>query len=342
MQQIRLVRSASLNGYVELVQSLGYDPLALLRSANLSLRLLENPEALIPSGAVRRVLEASAQATGSEDFALQLAMRRTLSDLGPISLVLQEEPTAREALDTLQRYSLLLNTSLVTRIEDVGQTVVIREDLLPIPGAVTRQALDLTVGVMFRTLRELIGPGWRPLEVCFTHRAPRSTTTYRSLFGRVPKFNHSFNGMVCAAADLQRQRALDHVGAARFAREHLDAVLQHRTTGVGDSCRQLMLGLLPSGRCTAQQLAYYLRIDRRTLHRYLSDEGLTFSSLLHQMRTELARRHLRESDRPIGEVAGLLGFSTHSGFSHWFHAAFGCSVSQMRAQWSAVEPPSGE
>ena len=58
IQQFRLVRSASLNGYIELVKSLGYDPRAFLRGVGLSARLLENPETLIPSPAVRELLEA--------------------------------------------------------------------------------------------------------------------------------------------------------------------------------------------------------------------------------------------------------------------------------------------
>lgn len=326
----KLVRSASLAGYIELMASLGHDANAFLRGVGLSARLLESPETLIPSSAVRELLEVSARATGVEDFALRLAVRRDFSNLGPISLVLKEEPTPRQALDTLCRYLKLLSATLITRIEDAGQAVVIREELLPSPGVATRQSMELTVAVKFRILRELIGPQWRPQQVCFTHRPPSDMAAHRAFFGRTPMFNQSFNGLVCAASDLQMPRTADNPGVARFARGYLEAALQHRQEGIRDSCRELILALLPGGRCTAEQVAHLLRIDRRTLHRYLSAEGLTFSVLLNEVRSELAIRHLQESDLPVGEIAGMLGFAAHSSFGHWFHTVFGCSVTDWR------------
>jgi len=331
----RFVRSATLNGYIELVESLGSDPAALLRAAGLSARLLKNPETLIPSSALRELLEATVAATGREDFALQMAARRTFSNLGPISLVLKEAPSPRQGLDTLCRYLKLLSTSLVTHVEDVGQTVIIREDLLPSPGYATRQAMELAVGMMFRILRELIGPQWRPLQVCFTHRPPASLTAHQTFFGRKPMFNQPFNGLVCASADLQRPRTPDHSGATQLARDYLETALRNRREGTRESCRELIMALLPGGRCTAQQVARHLRVDRRTLHRYLSADGQTFSGLLDEVRSELVIRHLAESDQPIGEIASLLGFSNQSSFSHWFRAEFGCSVTQ----WRRRQPP---
>jgi len=328
----RLIRSASLNGYIELVQSLGRDPHAFLRGVGLSAKLLDNPETLIPGDAVRELLEITARATGAEDFALRLAALRTFSNLGPISLVLKEEPTPRQALDTLCRYLKLLNASLITRIEDAGSTVIVREDLLPSHDLPMRQSMELAVGVMFRILRELIGPQWRPLQVCFTHRPPADAAAHRAFFGRGVLFNQEFNGLVCAAADLQMPRTASNPGAARFARDYLETALRHRGEGLGESCRDLVLALLPGGRCTAQQVARHLRVDRRTLHRHLDAEGLSFTALLNQVRRELVLRHLRDSDLPLGEVAGLLGFAAPSSVSHRFRAAFGCSVTAWRRQ----------
>ena len=71
-------------------------------------------------------------------------------------------------------------------------------------------------------------------------------------------------------------------------------------------------------------------VDRRTIHRHLAAEGTGFSVLLDEVRSALAVRQLRESDLPLAEVAGLLGFSAPSAFGHWFRTAFGCSATQWR------------
>lgn len=329
-RQGRLIRSASLGGYIELVRELGREPQAFLRQVGLSAKLLDDPEALIPVDAVRELLEITSHATATEDFALRLAAGRDLADLGPISLVLREEATPRQALDTLCRYLKLINPSLITRIEDAGSSVIVREDLVPSRRISMRQPIELAIAVMYRILRELIGPAWRPVQVCFTHRAPKDVAPYRAFFGRPVAFGQDFNGIVCSANDLARPRSGVNPATARFARDYLERALERHGDARAESCRDLILALLPGGRCTAEQVARHLRIDRRTLHRHLAAEGLSFSAVLDQVRADAVMRHLRDSDLPLGEIAGLLGFAAPSGFSHWFRARYGCSVTEWR------------
>ena len=332
---VPVIRSASLNGYVELATSLGLHPMAMMREAGLSPRCLEDPETPISVVAVRQLLEASAQAAGIEDFGLQLARDRRISNLGPISIVLREEPTARQALDTLGRYLRLLNASLVTHIEDHGELVIVREEvLIEGPGSV-RQSIELALGVMHRILVELLGPAWRPRRVCFAHRAPADLGSHRALFGAELEFNSSFNGIVCAAKDLAARLPTLDSGMAVYARRFLDQALTTTRRSTLDSARQLIGALLPGGRCTADQVAQHLGVDRRTLHRHLSAQGESFSSLMCGIRKEFAVRQLRDSDRSLAELAELLGFSGPSAFAFWFRQQFGCTVTQWRQHAAA-------
>lgn len=337
-----LMRSGSLYGYVELVESLDRDPYAFMKAVGLQARFLEDPEMLISRDAARELLEITARATHTEDFALRMAARRKLSALGPISLVLREEPTPRAAIDTLCRYLRLVNASLSIRVEDTAGLVVIREDLLPTPGLAMRQSVELAVGTMFRILSELTGPHWQPQEVCFTHRPPKDPSAHRAFFRRNVKFNQEFNGLVCLASDLARPREPGDQAAAGFARKYLDAALMDHGESAQEACRRVILALLPGGACSAPEVARFLNVDRRTLHRRLDAEGLSFSRLLDQVRSDLVKHHLRESDLPLGEVAELLGFSRPSSFSHWFRGLFGCSASQWSRQAPAATRPADE
>jgi hypothetical protein len=71
----QLIRSGSLDGYVELVQSLDRDPYALMRTVGLQEKFLQDPEILIPRNAMRELLEITARVTHTEDLALRLAAR---------------------------------------------------------------------------------------------------------------------------------------------------------------------------------------------------------------------------------------------------------------------------
>lgn len=334
-----VVRSASLHGYPDLARQLGLDANALMRSVGLSPRCLDDLETPISAAAVRDLLEASARTAQVEDFGLQLARGRRLANLGPISIVLREEPTGRQALDTLLRYLRLLNASLLTRIEDGPEVVIIREEVLLDSTAPVRQAIELAIGVMFRILQELLGPDWQPRRVCFSHRAPANSSSHRALFGAPLEFNSSFNGIVCAAKDLQARLPTAESGMAPHARRFLDQALGRSGNNTANAARQLVAALLPGGRCTADQVAQHLAMDRRTLHRHLQADGETFSSLMQAVRSEFALRKIMDSDHAMAELAELLGFSGASAFAFWFRRRFGCTVSAWRAREQAKPQP---
>lgn len=329
---IAVIRSASLSGYVDLARSYGLDPVRMMAGAGLNVRCLEDPETPISVHAVRQLLEDSAQAAGVEDFGLQLAKGRRLANLGPIGLVLRDEPTARQALDTLSRYLRLLNTSLLTHIEDQADSVIIREHIVLDSQGSVRQSMELAVGVMYRILVELLGAQWRPRKVCFAHRQPANAAAHRALFGNGLEFNGAFDGIVCAASDLQAPLPHEASGISPIARRFLDQALSRSGRQAVGTTRQLISALLPGGRCTAEQVAQHMGIDRRTLHRHLAAEGESFSSLVAAIRAEFAQRQVRDSDRSSAELAQLLGFSGASAFAYWFRCRFGCTVSQMRAE----------
>ena len=75
---IGLIRSASLTNYAEVAHKVGLDPYRMLAEFGLPARCLREPEIKIPSDAVRRLLEASAERSGIEAFGLLMAEVRRL------------------------------------------------------------------------------------------------------------------------------------------------------------------------------------------------------------------------------------------------------------------------
>ncbi|MFO1081018.1 MAG: AraC family transcriptional regulator [Reyranellaceae bacterium] len=324
-----LIRSACLDSYPSIARSLGLDPLRLLAKAGIDKRCLDDPDIRLPAGAMGRLLEVSAQAAKVEDFGLRLAETRTLSILGPVGLLVREEATVRDALTSLMRYIRLHNESLSLRLDErdglaiVGVEIRVR-GLVPI-----RQGVELTVGVLYRVLCSLVGPHWKPL-VCFAHGAPRRRDTHRRLFAGRVEFGHEFNGIVCDSRDLDRAIPASDPALARYARLHLESLLARPNALLSDKVRELVSLQLSTGRCRVELVAEQLGINRRTLHRKLADEGLTFSALVDSVRTEIVTRALPGRDRPLSLLADMLGFASLSAFSRWFRHCFGASPSAWR------------
>jgi AraC-like DNA-binding protein len=101
---------------------------------------------------------------------------------------------------------------------------------------------------------------------------------------------------------------------------------------LADKVSELIVALLPEGACSVERVAQHLGMDRRTLHRRLTAEGQTFSTILDATRYDMAASLLTSSDRPLQNVADLLGFSSLSAFAHWFRRKFALSASAYRAQ----------
>ena len=331
-----LIRSASLASFGEVARVAGLDPGAMLREFDLPLRCLSEPELRVPTDSVRRLLEASAERSGVEGFGLRMAQARRLSDMGPLGLLMREQPTLRLALEVCATYANRLNESLFLTIEESDTVVVLREDLiLGRPGPL-RQSTELVIGVVFRVLQSFLGPNWRPLRVCFSHDPPVDRAEHNRLFACRLEFGHAFNGIVCARRDMDIQNPNADPGIARLAREMLEAYRLEHPDSLAGQVRHLVLSLLSSGACTIEVVAQHLGMDRRTVHRRLASEDKTFSNIVADVRRELAERFLADPQRNLAEVSSLLGFSSLSGFSRWHRQQFGRTASAQRTATRAT------
>ncbi len=327
-----LVRSACLTNYAETARALGLDPLQQLRAVELSPRCLQQLDLKIPLEAVGRLLENSARLAGVEDFGLRMAESRRLSNLGPLALLLRDEPSIRLALEAFRDYLYLHNEGLVLRIEEDNGVVVLREEQVTVGHLPIRQAMELSVAVTYRLLKGLLGAQWKPRAVCFSHSAPKDTAIYQRIFGAPLQFNSVVDGLVLRSSDLDQPLPSADPQMSRYIHQYLQSIRQEARTNLVEQVRQMIWMLLPGGRCSVEQVASHLGRDRRTLHRQLQREGESFSSLLDKVRDELALRHLSNRERPLGEIAELLGFSALSAFSRWFQQTHGCSPSAWRRQ----------
>ncbi len=324
-----LVRAAALTNFSEVAQELGHDPGAALRRAGLRARMLREPDQLIEADRVARLLEDAARDTGCESFGLRIAARRQLSNFGVLSLLLMHQPTLRQVLLTLIEHLHLLNERLAIQVEDVGKLVLLREELaVSVPA---RQSIELAIGVLYRMCAALLGDRWRPASVSFSHGPPADASFHRRFFQCPVEFDGSFNGLVCRAADLDVPNPGGDPVLAAYARKLIDTVPGERERAIDQEVRKAIYLMLPAGRATCKSVAQGLGLSMRTLQRQLDARELTFKQLVNDVRQELARRYVANGRHSLGEVAAMLGYSTHSAFTRWFGTQFGCSPEAWRA-----------
>jgi AraC-like DNA-binding protein len=185
---------------------------------------------------------------------------------------------------------------------------------------------------MFKILQQLIGANWKPLRISFNHACADEGVGHQDFFGCPVRFNEAYSAIICRSEDLLSVNRSSRLGLATYARSYLEQTLQHDHHSPSQSVRQLIELLLPSGKCSASQIAELLSVDRRTLQRYLLTEGKTYSILLNEVRQAFVQTHLQANDKSLTEMTKLLGFSGQSAFGHWFRINFGMSVTSWMNQ----------
>jgi len=328
----RLHRSACLTNYVELARSLHISPMDELRRVGINPACLKNPDTMIPASALFQLLDNSATAAGIENFGLLLAEGRQISNLGPLALVLRNQPTMRKALEAMRSYGHLQTEGLALLIEESDGVLIIREELMPDCGEPVRQATELALGILYRTLRALLGNEWHPSAVCFRHSAPKDLRVHLRVFDARLMFNGNIDGIVCRASNLDDPLPNFDAEAARYIQKLLDMVDVQPAGSTKDNVQKLIRLLLPTGRCSLEIVAQHLGLDRRTLHRHLQRSGQSYSDILDDVRGHLVIKYLTQYDRQLKDLAELLGFSEPSAFSRWFLRRFGCSATIWRQQ----------
>ncbi|TDN57839.1 AraC family transcriptional regulator [Paraburkholderia sp. BL10I2N1] len=327
-----MLRSASMSGYFDVTRRLGLNPFELVQLVGLDAAALANPDDHVPVSAACRLLELTAQKAKCPTLGLRMAETRQQFGTGVVNVLLAHKRTLREVLFAAAQYRHLLNEALAVYVETTGDTVTIREEIVVEPGTPTTQAIELAIGVLTRHSSALLGAHWNPWGVHFTHQAPKDLTFHRRFFGCPLTFGSDFNGVVCAAADLDYPNPGADPELVRYAESLINPHNASKTDSIALDVRQAIYLLLPLEQATVEPVARHLGLSVRTMQRQLKSVNTSFSDLVEDVRHDLAERYMSNPGYPIGRVAALLGYTQQGSFTAWFASRFQMTPREWRVR----------
>lgn len=104
---------------------------------------------------------------------------------------------------------------------------------------------------------------------------------------------------------------------------------------LGDSARPILEDMLEFGRPSVEGLAVAAGVSTRTLQRRLSQEGLTFTSLLDDVREQIALKKLASGGASIGAIAATLGYTGQGALTRAMHRWRGAAPKDIRKDLQA-------
>lgn len=336
-----MVRATNLWGYDELVRELGGDPDDFLTRFQIPADIAHHEDAFISVESFVRMLETSATDLGCSDFGLRLSRWQGLDILGPVAVIARNAQTLLDGLAAIARYlyvhspALTLTTLPHSAGTDLTFVLELTEPALPY----APQAYELSLANGVRMIRLLGGPDAVPSTVSFAHGQLGSEAQYRETFICPVLFEQSSCGF--ALPEVLANRLIDNADpeTRRIAARYLESRYIPRTTSLSERVAELARRLLPTGRCTSEEIAEHLAMHRRTLQRRLADEGVSCHEIIERQRRDQAVKYLAEPGLHLSQIAGLLGYSEQSTFNRSCRRWFDRTPRQYRLDLTAISRP---
>ena len=317
----------------ELLQERGVDPEALLQGTGITQPALTDPTALISLAQEITVYERADQLSPVPEWALRVGQSTPLSAHGVYGYAVLTSADLAHALQVLVRFFKLAGsaTGAELRERSNGDYEIRVIDTVQRP-SVHRATIEEFFSAVNRALRELTGGIFKPSCLHFDYPAPDYRTVYDDIFACPAHFDSEYSGFVIDQKDLQLRVATWDPLTLQACERQCEQVLEQLAESEGfiDEVRKAML-VLPCNRRSAEHVAEKLHVSTRHLRRKLAREGFSFQKVLDDVRCELAKNYLSQTQLRLEDIVPLLGFAETSNLRRAFKKWTGQSPSEYRA-----------
>jgi AraC-like DNA-binding protein len=309
-----------LRGILRLAEAEGLPLKRTISAVGLTLEELNDAEAYLSLDKAERLARIIELEIPRAAF-FRAMLRAKHGDLGVQEYALRHSRTIREALYLRARYNRLLNRAMDCFFEVSPTEARLSRSFVPsLGGSLVPLACEAFMILTLALLREMTEDGWEPLSVGFPYPRPGYASHLEEIMRCPVLFSSPDCFMSFSLSDIERpivgaDSALQGIIAA-----HCESMLSKLApkTAFSDKVRKLLVPLLQSGTPSIEDISKRLGLSPRTFQRRLGDEGTSFRELVEKTQEELALLYLKRPYVTVGELAYLLGFSTHAAF----HKAF--------------------
>jgi AraC-like DNA-binding protein len=299
----------------------------LLDEAGIDRACLDDPLASAPLNGVIELFDSAAKVMGDPCLGLHFAESFHPRGAGLLGHLSMSAPTVREALACAARCVNVYATKVTARFEERGGVGYLTWTLPPAVTATRIQYSTFAAAALVHGLRAAAGPDWRPLSVEFDHRELPCAEEARKTFGERVRFSQPANVLVidklCLAKPMPTADPALHAILADLAERWLAELADEPE--VAETVTDEIVTRLRNGTADLEHVADGVGLSPRALQWRLEQSGTSFEKLLNQTRAHIAEHLLRDTDRPLTEIAFDLGFSDPSAFTRaarrWFNMA---------------------
>lgn len=306
----------------------------LLRGTDLPIDiLLPGDSSHITAAQQMLVLENAIHIANAPEFGLRLGRRLQPASHGPMGYLVLSSPDVVSALDAFASFlplRLPFSEVGITQERDwLTCTLALKID----PQFEVKRVLQECFALMLQAVVEsVIGRHITEGRIGLTHPEPDYGTLHTDYFHLPVSFSQSENTFKIPTSLAREANISGHSDYYALAQELCMGLLKQMPTAAlstSDQVRRLLLSS-PFGRLTADDVAQAMFVTKRTLQRRLDSEGTSYREITEALTSELAARHLLDTDMTIEAVSTLLGYCDTAAFRKAFKRWYGRSPNDYR------------
>lgn len=276
--------------------------------------------------------EGLAAAPGRNTLALEVGLALPFGAAGPLDYLAGASATVGTGLRMLQRSFALAANDVRLEIDDSRRDEVAVVIVNSPPFAGSFWSDELICGLLVSRER---AEAAAPARIDLTRPRPRNAERWASLAGVPVRFGRRHSALYLPRSALEKPlRTADRHLAATLG--SLVGVPASQRPSFVPALRAHLKSVLGSPPHRAQHAARSLGVSLRTLQRQLTAQGLSFRSVLDEVRREQAEPLLIDRSLSVFEVAQRLGFAEQASFTRAFRRWTG----QAPQRWREGHTPS--
>lgn len=278
------------------------------------------------------LLNSLAELTGDPLFGMHVTEALPMEMLGIYGYLVTNAPTLRDLCQNAARYWATLTQASTVEFSEQKRSSALQYRFLVSTDIPAHQEVESTLTGLVVLFRQRIGAKWTPQEAHFQHLPQGPIDSYQRIFGNNVQFEMPSDQILfdSQVLDLSYARADAHLMG--ILREQAERLLQSvaRSDDLVGNVRLLIMSQLAIGKADVIGVAKQLHMSPRKLQQKLRQHHTSFSEIKDDLREELAKRALLESDSSVATIAQKLGFAESASFNHSFRRRMGVSPLQYR------------
>ena len=314
-----------------ILTNLGLKVSEVLKRADLPQDLLSRDNASLSTEAYFRLWRAIEFMVGDPAFPLYILRDLNSEAFSPPLFAAYCSPDLNTALQRLRRFKPLVGP-LALDIDTTAEATRMTLRFLDTHRDVPASLITLEVGFFVQLARMATRQPIVPLRITTPTPFPASQACIE-FFGVTPEPGRDIT-VTFRAEDANQPFITENPEMWAFFEPGLRKRLSdiNADTGMAERVRSALLELLPVGRSSVDDLARHLHVSKRTLQRRLSAEATNVKTILGQVREELARYYITQSDLPYAQISFLLGYEDPNSFFRAFHTWTGDTPEAVRSR----------